>query len=219
MAKFSSPKIRSDQRYQGPIEPLSLWRGVGHNGKLNPSNEIRILAEHPDGGWIYEWRARRNDPDVRGQLGRAREESLRKIFRPVKPKPQEDTMTDKPIRRDDRGVELLGTTDPQRWAVEFEESVLAGFGDDVNIDRDVLVGWFANAMQAKESSILGLGTHKLSTEELHELVFEVGGAATAPCLAGAPDLVMPAEEVIEGINGVLASKGLPISEQKSLSTE
>ena len=108
----------------------------------------------------------------------------------------------------DATLDLLGTTDPVRWAQEFRERVLDGA--DI-IDLDVLIGWFANAMQAKESSILGLGTHKLTTEDLHTLVFEAAGAATAPCLSGAPGLVMPTEEVVEGVNAVLASKGLPTS--------
>lgn len=109
----------------------------------------------------------------------------------------------------DSTAALLGTTDPQRWAQEFRETVLDGV--DV-VEQDVLIGWFANAMQAKESSILGVGTHKMSTEELHELVFLVGGAATGPCLKNGPDLVMPTEEVIEGINAVLAARGLPTRE-------
>lgn len=114
----------------------------------------------------------------------------------------------------DATLDLLGTTDPMRWAIEFEERVLAEIDHNGDVDRDVLVGWFANAMQAKESSILGLGTHKFTTEELHELVFLVGGAATGPCLSNAPGLVMPSEEVIEGINRVLAEKGLPTSDPK-----
>lgn len=107
--------------------------------------------------------------------------------------------------------DLLSTTDPQQWAQAFEDRfgplILADNGEE--IDQGDLIAWFANAMQAKESSILGPGTHKFSTEELHELVFQVGGAATAPCLAGCPDLVMPTEEVTEGINAVLRDHGYP----------
>lgn len=108
-------------------------------------------------------------------------------------------------------VDLLSTTDPQRWAQAFEDRfgprILADNGEE--IDQGDLIGWFANAMQAKESSLLGSHTHKLTTEELHELVFQAGGAATAPCLAACPDLVMPTEEVTEGINRVLSDHGYP----------
>lgn len=122
-------------------------------------------------------------------------------------------------------TELLGTTDPQKWAEAFVEQFAGEIVKD-EIDVDQIQGWFANAMQAKESSLIGTISedvpdapearpHRFSTDALHELVFLVGGAATGPCLRNSPDLVMPTEEVTEEINRILTEKGLPSTDDPS----
>jgi hypothetical protein len=180
-------------------------------------------------------------------------------------------MADDTQRTDDKATELLGTADPRRWAEAFVDAFPGAIAEH-GVDEETLIGWFANAMQAKETAIekaaredsddapepkvdspfdelfdaaaltvayprpfmendehqqqrlsaalaearrmVRAQPHRFSTEELHTLVFEVGGAATAPCLAAAPTLVMPTEEVTDGINAVLAEKGLPPAERR-----
>lgn len=119
---------------------------------------------------------------------------------------------------------LLGTTDPRAWATAFLEQ----FADAIallrqaryeRIDDGTMIGWFANAMQSKETAVMGPGTHRLSTEELHELVFQAGGVGSVCVMALAPSVVMPSQEIIEGLNRLLSEKGLPASSGAGASLE
>jgi hypothetical protein len=218
-----APKIPANARYEGAVVCPSRWRGQNRDGSENPATEIRVLAAHPDGGYLYEW-IHQGSADRRcpKQLGHAPDENLRRIFRPVgfahggDGAEREETAVSDGVEKDlarqpdEVAARLLGTTDAREWAASFVEMFPNTVGAS-GLDEETLVGWFANAFQAKESSILGPGTHKLTTDELHELVFLVGGAATGPCLKNAPELVMPTEEVTEAINRVLAEKGLPVA--------
>lgn len=83
MTRFALSALPVGERYEGDILCPSNWRGSRKGGGDDPDYEIRILAAHPDGGYLYEWRARGGDPDARGQLGHAPEDNLRRLFRPV----------------------------------------------------------------------------------------------------------------------------------------
>lgn len=142
-------------------------------------------------------------------------------------------------REDADAVDLLSTTDPAVWASEFirlfaNKRVEGSLVDDEGVvDAELMIGWFANAMQAKETEIEALlrkqsgdddeaeperenpNLHKLTTDELHELCFLVAGAASSPFMKAHPDFVMPTEELTAEVNRTLADKGFPIAEQNS----
>lgn len=48
----------------------------------------------------------------------------------------------------------------------------------------------------------------LSTQQIHELVYQAAGAATVPFMKEHPDMEMPTEEVVKGVGAVLAEHGV-----------
>lgn len=222
-----APRLRRSERYEGPVELPSIWRGCNENGTENPKMEIRVLAAHPDGpgrGWLYEWTHKGSDRRANREYGCAPDENLRRIFRPAETQPEEASpMADETQRTEDStdaiGAELLGTPDPRRWA----EAFIDAFGTpekNGEIDEDLMLAWFSNAMQAKETAIEKAARensddaaeerpHRFTTAALHELVLQVAGAAAGTCMRNAPDLVMPSEELIVDVNAVLIDKGIP----------
>jgi hypothetical protein len=129
-------------------------------------------------------------------------------------------------------IELLGTADPQAWAQAFVEQFKGNVCGAERLDEGAMIAWFSNAMQAKETALQERREeasqdepdapdeitrlrgeargrpHRFSTSELHELAFQIGGAAALPLLKST-GAVMPAEEVAEEVNMILADFGLP----------
>lgn len=81
--RFRAKRLRPDERYSGDVVVPSFWRGANPDGSENPLVEIRVLAEHPDGGWLYEWLHRGKKERCPKELGHCPDENLRRIFRPV----------------------------------------------------------------------------------------------------------------------------------------
>lgn len=89
MATFKSSRVPEEKRYRGPVTCPSLWTGAHRDGTENPKVAIRVLAAHPDEGYLYEWIRCEDLPEVKEhQLGRTTDEQLRLIFRPVEPLPE-----------------------------------------------------------------------------------------------------------------------------------
>lgn len=62
-----------------PIEANTRWQIRGSGGE---HYVIRILAAHPDGGWIYDTVRRAGKPPIGRELGVIPEYNLRRIYRP-----------------------------------------------------------------------------------------------------------------------------------------
>lgn len=151
-----------------------------------------------------------------------------------RPDPSEEDAVEKSANAEDViSTALLGSTDPGFWARTFLER----FDEDEvghDIDESDLVGWFSSAFQAKETALREDNDeddapddgpdeitrlrgeargrpHRFSTEELHELAFQIGGVASLPLLKSSGE-VMPAEEVAREVNVILESLDLPTLE-------
>lgn len=71
-----------DLKYNGPFEVGMVLTAPDNEGKLG-FRRIRLLAEHPDGGWIYEdLPSRMNRRRGLSDLGVCPEVSLRIVFEP-----------------------------------------------------------------------------------------------------------------------------------------
>lgn len=68
-----------DRIYNGPVEINMVFAAPDNDGK--PLRRIRILAEHPDGGWIHEELPSKM---IRwaGEIRRIPNYNLRRVFRP-----------------------------------------------------------------------------------------------------------------------------------------
>jgi hypothetical protein len=77
--------------------------------------------------------------------------------------------------------------------------------------RGTMVGWFANAIEAGRDAGQRAERERPLMEKLHELLFQVAGAATTPLLQDHPDYVFPSERVLERVNEVLDDFGIPRS--------
>lgn len=67
-------------KYKGPVEAEMVFTAPGGDGELG-FRRVRILAEHPDGGWIYEELPGRMRTEV-GRIGRCPDLNLRIVFVP-----------------------------------------------------------------------------------------------------------------------------------------
>jgi len=78
---------------------------------------------------------------------------------------------------------------------------------------DLIAAMISAAEQAHEDAEAGrtipmVGKESFRAEEVVEIAMVSAGAATAPLMADHPGYVFPAERVIEGVNRVLAERGL-----------
>src|SRR5947209_14155696 len=91
---------------------------------------------------------------------------------------------------------LFGTTDARTWALEFIDVL----DHDENInpkDLGFLIGWFANAIETGRIAGVEEERQRPIMEKIHEVLYQVAGAATAPLLQACPDLIFPSEEVAD----------------------
>lgn len=86
---FASQRLSILDRCTAAVVVPSKWRAVKHGGGEDREIEIRIVAKHCDGGWLYEWVRRRSEKVSRpgrltgNELGHTTDENLRALFRPV----------------------------------------------------------------------------------------------------------------------------------------
>lgn len=104
-------------------------------------------------------------------------------------------------------MDLVGNTDAQRWAQEFVR--MAEANPAIPTDEGTMIGWFANAIMAGYDEGQRKERQRPLVEKLHELLFQVAGAATTPLLQDHPDYEFPSERVIAHVNEVLADFGVP----------
>lgn len=108
---------------------------------------------------------------------------------------------------DDINQTLIGCTDAQIWAKEFIKVV-----DDkpwIPEDEATMIGWFANAIMSGHDEGARLEQERDIVEKLHEIIFRAAGAASAVFMQAHPNDVMPSEEIIEAVNAVCKSFGIP----------
>lgn len=69
-----------DYKYQGEIKIGSIWSAPDNDG--SKYRRIRIVAEHIDGGWIFEDLPSLLYPRGRAEINRCPDLNLRIIFKP-----------------------------------------------------------------------------------------------------------------------------------------
>jgi len=76
------PQVKAEpirETYKGPIEVGMIF--VANTDRYKPFRKIRILAPHPDGGWLYEDLPSKCRPRPFG-FGRCPDFNLRYVFEP-----------------------------------------------------------------------------------------------------------------------------------------
>ena len=111
---------------------------------------------------------------------------------------------------------LVGETDAQIWARTWLETIAQN--PAIPADEATMIGWFANAIMSGFDAGVKQEHERPLLEKIHELVFQVAGAATSPLLQDNPEYVFPSERVIENVNRILEEFGIPLDREAEWKT-
>lgn len=108
---------------------------------------------------------------------------------------------------DEIAYSLSGCTDAQVWAREFVK--LVNKNPSIATDEGTMLTWFATAIMSGYDDGVKREQARSVVEKIQEIVFQAAGAATSVCMHDNPDYEFPSERVIEAVDAVCESFGIP----------